>query len=370
MPANNFNYQYILNIPSDKKTASLTKWLIVPVASLITLGLTELLAAKPHITETFFTNGIYPVTVKILSFLSNLVPFSISDLFYALLILLIPVLTIFVIIRKISFLKWLMALINIIAAIYLLFYWLWGFNYFREDFNQRLNIPKSKTDPEQFLAVFAALIEETNSYANGTDYRVELHQIDSLIEKSFTKNSDFLDVKGLTGHRRPKFITLSDLFAKAGISGYYGPFFNELHLNRKAHPLEIPVVLAHEKSHQYGITSEAEASFYAWFVCSESDSEYLKYSANLYILRYFLNYGFQLPGFNETVAELSGQARRDLIAIRDHWLSMRDEKIDKVATKANDAYLKSNKIEAGIADYSGVVALVMDYKSYLMDKSN
>jgi hypothetical protein len=364
LPANHFIYLFILNKPSDKKPLSLSKWLIVPVAALITLGLTELLAAKPHITETFYTNGIYPFIVKVLSFLSNLVPFSISDLFYALLILLIPVLTIFVIFRKISFLKWLMVLINIITIVYLLFYWLWGFNYFREDFNQRLNIPKSKTEPAQFLTVFASLIDETNSYANGTDYRMELHQIDSLIEKSYNKQAGFLGVDGLAGHRMPKFITLSDFFAKAGISGYYGPFFNELHINRKAHPLELPVILAHEKSHQYGITSEAEASFYAWFVCSESDSDYLKYSANLYILRYFLNYGFQLPGFNETVAELSGQARRDLIAIRDHWLSMRNDKIDKVATKANDAYLKSNKVEAGIADYSGVVALVMDYKTY------
>lgn len=350
---------------SGNHSTSIIRWLLIPFAAVLTLGITELLAVKPHITETFYTNGIYPFIVKILSFLSNLVPFSLSDLFYALLILLIPVLTLLLVFKKLSFLHWLMSFINVLAAVYLLFYWLWGFNYFREDFNKRLNIPKTQTDPEQFLAVFAALIEEANTYAQSDNFQLELHQIDSLIEKSYSKQAGFLAVDGLYGHRKPKYITLSGLFAKGGISGYYGPFFNELHINRKAHPLELPVVLAHEKSHQYGITSEAEASFYAWFVCNESDSDYLKYSASLYLLRYFLNYGFQIPGFNETVAELSVQARRDLIAIRDHWLSMRDEKIDKVATKANDTYLKSNKVEAGIADYSGVVALVMDYKTFI-----
>jgi hypothetical protein len=40
---------------------------------------------------------------------------------------------------------------------------------------------------------------------------------------------------------------------------------------------------------------------------------------------------------------------------------MRNEKVDEIASKVNDAYLKSNKIEKGIEDYTGVVKFVMDF---------
>ena len=42
---------------------------------------------------------------------------------------------------------------------------------------------------------------------------------------------------------------------------------------------------------------------------------------------------------------------------------LRDVKIDEYASKMNDAYLKTNKVEQGIDDYSGVVKYVMDFSS-------
>ena len=66
-------------------------------------------------------------------------------------------------------------------------------------------------------------------------------------------------------------------------------FFNEFHVNKKVLPLEYPVIFAHEKAHQFGVTAESEANFYAWLVCRQSDSQVLNYSANLFILRYFFS---------------------------------------------------------------------------------
>jgi hypothetical protein len=42
---------------------------------------------------------------------------------------------------------------------------------------------------------------------------------------------------------------------------------------------------------------------------------------------------------------------------------MRNEKIDQVAGKVNDAYLRTHKIEKGIEDYFGVVQFVMDFET-------
>lgn len=346
------------------------RWLLIPALALATFGLTEFLAARPHLVEKYYSSGLYPLIARLLSPLSGLAPFSFSDLFYAGLILFAGILIILAIFRRITYGKTGRTLINLLAGVYLLFYWLWGFNYYRQSSGERLGIEKSNANPEEFMKVFLSLIEQANTYRTPVDANIGMQQLDSLTEAAYAQHAGFLQVKYPMGSRRPKHITLGGFFAKAGISGYYGPFFNEVHVNPHAHPLELPVITAHEKAHQLGITSEAEASFYAWFVCSHSHSELLRYSAALYIIRYFLNHGYGLDGFSETVAQISEPVRNDLRAIRDKWLAMRNEKIDRAASKANDAYLKTHKITAGIADYKGVVALVMDFSTdTLLQKS-
>ena len=126
-------------------------------------------------------------------------------------------------------------------------------------------------------------------------------------------------------------------------------------------PVEYPFVLAHEKAHQFGITNEAEANFYAWLVCTNSNSKQLQYSANLHVLRYFLYQAYQLEEYPEMIAKLDERVKNDLQRISENWRKLRNEKIDKVASKANDIYLKTNKIENGIEEYHGVLKFVMDY---------
>jgi hypothetical protein len=339
------------------------RWLTLPVLALVTYGLTALLAVRPHLTERLYSNGLYPPLATGLSTISKIFPFSMGDLFYALLVVGFLTLVLLAIFRKISVGSLLKKSLNLAALVYILFYWLWGFNYFREPFNERLGIKKADADTDQFMAVFEDLIEKANTYQTKALGNLNLAEADSLIEKVYSDYADFLKIRHPQGSRRAKNITFSKFFAKAGISGYYGPFFNEIHINPHLHPLELPVVLAHEKAHQFGITSEAEASFYAWFACEYSGSDDLRYSNSLYLLRYFLNQGYQLEGFDERVAKLSEPVRNDLRAIRDHWLAMRNEKIDKAASRANDAYLKTNKVTAGIADYKGIVAMVMDFRT-------
>jgi 1,2-phenylacetyl-CoA epoxidase catalytic subunit len=163
------------------------------------------------------------------------------------------------------------------------------------------------------------------------------------------------------GKRKDKKITFSNFYSKTGISGYFGPFFNEVHVNKKVTSIEYPYVLAHEKAHQLGVTSEAEANFYAWLACSNSNSQQLKYSANLIILRHFLIQAYSLEEYPEMLASVAKPVKDDINYIRQHWLNLRNEKLDKAASKVNDTYLKTNKIKGGIKDYHGVVKHVMNF---------
>jgi hypothetical protein len=243
-----------------------------------------------------------------------------------------------------------------------LFYWFWGFNYYRSGINERLQISKSKPDTVQFVRVLENLIAQTNESYCSFD-SISKTEMAKLVESSYQKNASFLKINYPQGTRNPKPITLSGFFAKASIAGYYGPFFSEVHLNDNLLMIEYPQVLAHESAHQFGITSEAEANFYGWLVCAKSNSKYLRYSANINMISYFLSQGRRLHNFKNLVLQINKPVIDDIRKVQKHWESIRNERIDKAAGKVNDMYLKTNKVEKGIEDYFGVVQFVMDFET-------
>ncbi|MFV0266984.1 MAG: DUF3810 domain-containing protein [Draconibacterium sp.] len=303
---------------------------------------------------------MYPFVARIASNISSVIPLSVDDLFYSALLLCIPVMIVLLILRKISFRRAGKLILNILAAGYIAFYLLWGFNYYREDLNARLNITPQQADKQTFLELTTKLIDQTNrNYCSLENLFPE--KADSLVEFSYQQLARVLQFEYPMGKRKDKSITFSHFFAQSGISGYFGPFFNEVHVNKKVLSIEYPVILAHEKAHQLGVTSEAEANFYAWLVCSQSDSQQLNYAADLYILRHFLRQAYPLKEYPELSAKISPQVKDDFNRIRQHWMELRNEKLDQAASTVNNAYLKTNKVEAGIQDYNGVVKLVLDF---------
>ena len=340
------------------------KWIFLPVLALLTFGLTKLAYQFPGFTERWYSQRLYSFIASVISPVSNLFPFSLDDLFYFFLILLLIIILILLILRKIKLVNGGKITLNVIAALYILFYVLWGFNYFREDLYKRLKLTKHKSDSKMFTVQLKRLVENTNkSWCSFEDW--DKKTVDQNIEKSYKTLAPALKIKYPAGKRKAKSITISRFFAQAGISGYYGPFFNEVHVNSHILPVEYPFILAHEKAHQFGITNEAEANFYAWLVCTNSKSKQLQYSANLHVLQYFLYQGYQMEEYPEIIAKLDKRVKTDLEIIRKHWISLRNEKVDEAATKVNDFYLKTNKIKEGVKEYSGVVKYVIDYSTDL-----
>ena len=337
--------------------AALPIWL-----ALATFGLTELFARHPQFTEAFYSQTLYPVIAYLLSFVSKWVSFSLDDLFYAMLALFLMTVFLMTIFRKIKFGRFLLLLLQTLSVCYVLFYGVWGFNYYRSGVNERLQITKSKPDTVQFVRVLENLIAQTNESYCSFD-NITKTEISALVETSYQKHASFLKLDYPQGTRVPKPITLSSFFAKASIAGYYGPFFSEVHLNNSLLMIEYPQVLAHESAHQFGITSEAEANFYGWLVCAKSNSKHLRYSANISMINYFLSQGRRLHNFADIVHQIDKPVIDDIRKVQKHWADMRNEQIDKAAGKVNDVYLKTNKIEKGIEDYFGVVQFVMDFET-------
>ena len=79
------------------------------------------------------------------------------------------------------------------------------------------------------------------------------------------------------------------------------------------------------------------------------------------VLYHFLLQAYDLEEYETLVARIDEQVKNDIRDIQNHWRELRNERMDRAATRVNNAYLKKNKIKEGIKDYRGVVKHVMNF---------
>lgn len=150
----------------------------------------------------------------------------------------------------------------------------------------------------------------------------------------------------------------SSFFSKLGVSGYFGPFFNEIQLNRLNLPMDYPFVLAHEKAHQFGFTSESEANFVAFVICTRSEDQQVRYSGFQSVLLYFLRDASRMKDYKEYFNKIDTTVINDFRMRQKYYQALEKKGFSKVQTKVNDVYLKANKVEKGVKNYNQVVSLV------------
>jgi hypothetical protein len=310
--------------------------------------------------ERYYSMGIYPTIAKFFSSFSKLFPFSLWDLFWVLLILLIILGLILVVLRKIKFWWFGLRIIQLLALLYCFFYLVWGYNYFRPKIEKRMAWESPKADEMIFIAVLDSIIEETNSnYISISS--ADFPKIDTLVEKSYNNQSKELGIKYPNGTRRPKTMIFSSIYGKLGLSGYFGPFFNEIHVNKDLLPMDYPYVLAHEKAHQFGITSEAEANFVAFVICVKSDDQRLRYSGYMSLLLYFLGEASHMKDYHEYFNKVDKKVIDDLRFRHKYYQGLENKNLSEMQSAVNNVYLKANKIDKGIKNYDQVVSLVLSW---------
>lgn len=351
----------ILSMEKNKKKLRkiLVDLLPVLIAILVFIS-TRIAVRNPHIVEKYYSDGIYPVIAVALSSVSSIFRFSIWDLFWAVSILLLIAGLLLMIFRKIKPGKYFLRLIQVVSILYIWLYISWGYNYFRPDIYTRLGWQLPKTDEVEFRAVFDTIISRANSNYMKFDSS-GFSDIDSLVELSFKKNSTYLGINYPNGSRRNKKMIFNSIMDKSGIFGYYGPFFSEIHLTSNGLPFDYPAAIAHEKAHQFGITSEAEANLFSYIICTTSNDKRLLYSGYMIFLTYFMYDASQLQDYQAHINKIDKRVMDDISFRQDYYRSLQNKTMDKVQSVAYDAYLKTNNIKSGIKNYDQVVALVISW---------
>lgn len=160
---------------------------------------------------------------------------------------------------------------------------------------------------------------------------------------------------------RPKRLTvLSRLFSMMGVSGIYSPFTIEANVNGEMEGLEKPFTACHELSHLRGYMNEGEANYIGWLACIGSDDEAFNRSGWLIAWIYAGRTLRQVdPERYEAIRSTVPEAALLEIRANDEFWRMHENKASEVQDRINDAYLKSNGIEEGIASYDQLTTLML-----------
>lgn len=336
---------------------------------IIQVILINVLSLFPEVVERFYSNGLYMYLSKISRLLLGWIPFSIGDIFYIILILLVLR---WLYKNRIGFLKnWKsngLTILNFISILYFLFHFLWGLNYYRIPLHKKIGIEKEYTK-EQLQNLTLKLIAETNhlqlqieklhykkvvySYSEQKMYEMALNGYANL-----PKPLSHIQYQ----HKSIKSSIFSLPLSYMGFGGYLNPFTNEAQVNNLKPKYTSPLTICHEMAHQTGIASESDCNFIGFIAASQNKDVYFQYSAYAFALNYCL--------YNLEVMEAGSSKTYKVFINKGVFGNFNENKtfwkhyhswIDTFFEYIYDTFLKMNQQKDGMESYSKFVGLLINY---------
>ncbi len=335
--------------------------------------------------EQLYSNTLFPSLVTLLNRLNSQTLFSLAELTIYSLVVVVSVIVVKLIISLVrdfrsslsALLRLSHLLLNLLLAAVFLGYALWGLNYSRPSFSERVawalqESGQPVSEEEELSRLGLETIRWTNHFyrlaqggmASGEPSRLPepLGSLDESLNSGFVGASDLLNLPA--GLQRPmgpaKPLLSSALMSYLGLSGFYYPWTGEANFNDRVPDCELPLVVAHEKSHQRGFASEDEANFAGFLACLYSDSTYARYFAYLFAQRQLLREWVRVAPEQARAATLERLpgVQRDLEAAGRFWAQYRGV-ASALTSSVNDSYLKFHRVKGGIRSYGRSARLLV-----------
>lgn len=351
----------------------------MPVRSKITWAVLILLAASikvlsfyPYVVERYYSRGIYPVLARFQRALFGWIPFSVGDILYlGLMVLLIWRLAGLIrrLIRREAGRGWLLLLLRrtvfVFLWIYVLFNGLWGLNYDRLGIADQLRLEVRPYSTAELHGLISMLVGEVNRLDSaGRVDRGVLSQMGTL-RKGAIAAYDTLAVQD------PRFAYTSpsvkpSLFSYPGIylgfAGYYNPFSGEAQVNVRTLLFTQPYTTCHEMAHQLGYAKENEANFAGFLAARNSPDPAFRYSVYFDLFLYavrelFVRDSVLARSYRDSLAPGVREDLRELQRFNRRYANP----LEPVIWRLYGRYLRANRQPHGITTYSEVTAWLIAY---------
>jgi len=350
-------------------------WLLFIPVTVISVAAAE---NNPVFIENVYSASVFPVAAMLLPF-QYMPYFSFFEvILFSLPVALLFLLVVFIIglFKKKRDRLWrvllLLQRILIIAGVcYFLFYFLWGYNYYRQPYSVIAGLPDVPSTTGELYALCEDLARDTNdardklpSKSDGTlDLEPDISELQDMGRLAYMKALDdnipgIVEVKG---YAKP--LASSRLISYTGVTGVYFPWTGEPNFNNDIPEPGKGAVVCHEIAHRQGFAREDEANFIAYLVCVNSDSDYLRYAGYFLALDHAMDrlYGADREAYMELRARHSEGVVADINAKRAYW-RMFEGPIEERVTQANDDFLKSHNLDDGVQSYGRMVDLMLAQK--------
>jgi hypothetical protein len=341
--------------------------------SLIALAIGIKLFSKfPSAVEKYYATGLYPLIARLQRILFGWIPFSIGDLFYAVVAIWLLV-GLVSLIRKIIrkeanssyFLsvarRWVFSLL----ILYVVFNGLWGLNYDRQGIADQLQLQVRPYSSAELIDLLSVIVTKLNGLdSSSREHRAELSSSHSLFGGAVQSYDNLAGVDDRFAYPSPsvKPSIFGSLGSYLGFGGYYNPFSGEAQVNTTAPVFSEPYTTCHEIGHQLGYAKENEANFAGYLSAKSSLDPAFQYSVyfDLYIYasrELYVRDSNLLKPFREI---LRPGIRMDFRELRRFQEKYRNP-FEPFITRLYGSYLRANRQPQGMKTYNEVIAWLIAY---------
>jgi Protein of unknown function (DUF3810) len=315
------------------------------------------LQPQPAWIERAYVNGAYSVWERAAFAITHPLPWSLGDLAaLAGVAAIVWQITVFARRRRRRARDLGTLLLNcaVVLALYAIWFELsWGWNYARAPLESRVQFDVSRVTPQSAALVRSRAMAEMNALAPAAHARaarpLDLPALRAEWLPAVQRAGD--DWMPDVGAPKP---TIADPFMLAtGTSGFVNPLTLNVALASDLLWFERPFDLAHEWSHDAAYAREDEANYLAILTCLRSPDPAVRYSGwfefFLYLpqKRHYAHREF-VPLVWQDFAAMRKRNARHINVMLAHW-----------SWRTYNAYLRSNRISSGIANYDEVTRLML-----------
>ncbi|MCX8533879.1 DUF3810 domain-containing protein [Chryseobacterium luquanense] len=322
--------------------------------------------SKLKFTVSFFET-LFELQKKVHQLLFAWIPFSLGDLFYVLLGILLVYLT-FKLLKKKNRSSALLRILVVLNISYFIYQIFWGMLYFQTPIITKLpkidiTLEKRKTLALEYLAKAKSTRKLVQEDKNGVFIIKNLKSIQNEILSQQKKLPILITNKQSSNINSFKPSLFKNIMSFTGILGYYNPFTAEAQFNAELPSSYLPFTLAHESSHQLGFAREQEANFIGYLIGVDSKNLELKYSTEYFTLKSLLNsIVYEDEKFVKTALENYSEEMKSDRLNEKKFVTEHQGYVDDFFGFTNNLFLKSNQQEGSIT-YSYFIDLLVRYKS-------
>ena len=367
--------------PQNRRLHARRRLLLFALGPLSYLGFL-ILRRLPGFAEAIYRNLLAPIFAGVLSTITGFIPVAIGELLVLALLILYMVRGVITVVhvgrglrqKKNAFYSGILRLAQDVGILVALFYVLWGFNYALSPLPERLGWPAlGEVSAEELIE----LAHETAAAANAAYF--SLHGVADVgtpttLPADLKALEDALNDGWRNARERMQMPPNANLFGRAktplltwyyewlGIAGFYFPFTGEANVRAGIPAIDYPRILAHEKTHQRGVTRESEANFWGYLSAVYSTDALARYSAYRLANRQMVSELARVDidaALRMTQRRLPG-VQRDIDDSREYWRRFQGRGTS-IGSSVNNAFLRSNRVEGGVRSYSMSAFLFLAY---------